>query len=101
MIFIAHSLKFTDKAIEYEKSLGCKCYIPGRDTPQTTGEEILEKNRQALIDSNEVHVIWDGVSFGTLFDMGMAFGLNMPVKIIDVIPQSWTTYALSKKGKYL
>ena len=75
-IFIAHSLKLTEQAIAYEKQIGKKCYIPGRDTPQTYGEEILERNKQGLLDCEEVHVIWDGVSLGTIFDMGMAYSVG-------------------------
>ena len=67
----------------------------------TGGDEILKVNRKAVQECDSIYVIWDGVSFGTVFDMGMAYGLEKPIFVVDVIPQSWTTYAMGKKGKFL
>lgn len=105
-IFIAHSLKFLNQALEYEKRLKelepeIKVYIPGRDTPQNKADDIIKCNREAAIQSNSCCVIWDGVSLGTIFDVGMFYGMNKPVKIVKIIPQSWTSYMMTLQGGYL
>ena len=101
IIFIAHSLKFQKEAEEYEKQLGEKCYIPGRDTKQDHGDNIIIRNRNAMELCSEVHVIWDGVSQGTLVDIGMAYGMHKPIKIVKIIPRSWGSYLQTKIGQYL
>ena len=78
MKFIIHTKKLLNKAIALESELGQSCYIPGRDTDQTqSGEKILHDNLEGmLLCDDDVHVIWDGESFGTMFDMGMAYALG-------------------------
>jgi nucleoside 2-deoxyribosyltransferase len=78
MKFIIHSLPMLERAIQLEKDLHEKCYIPGRDTDQKQpGEDILRDNLKALKESEEiVYCLWDGDSFGTLFDMGSAYALD-------------------------
>lgn len=100
-VFIIHSLKFLKEAIEHENNIDIKCYIPGRDTPQDCGDNIIVKNREEMEKCKEVHVIWDGVSQGSLVDIGMAYGMKKPIKIIDIIARSWGTYLQTKIGEYL
>ena len=100
-IFIIHSLKFQKEAEQHEKELGIPCYIPARDTPQDCGDNIIKANREAMEKCYECHVIWDAVSQGTLFDMGMAYGMHKPIKIINIIPRSWGSYLQTKIGEYL
>ena len=78
MIFIIHSLSMMEDAIQFENRVHQKCYIPGRDTDQKQhGDKILKDNFKALKESDEeVLCIWDGESFGTLFDMGCAYALG-------------------------
>jgi nucleoside 2-deoxyribosyltransferase len=68
-------------AIEVEKKIKEKCYIPGRDTNQKQhGNEILHDNFKALKEcDDEVFCVWDGHSFGTLFDMGCAYALGKKI----------------------
>ena len=40
--------------------------------------------------ADEVHVIWDGRSVGTVFDFGMAFALRKPIKIVYIEPKTIT-----------
>ena len=101
MIFIAHSLKFTKEAIDYEKKEGLVCYVPGRDTPQDSGDNIIIKNKEEMRKCDEVHILWDAVSQGTLVDLGMAMGMDKKIKIIDIIPRSWGSYLQTKIGNYL
>ena len=92
-IFIIHSLKFKKEALNHELTIGKPCYIPGRDTKQTNGEHILKQNLDGMIPCKEVHVIWDGQSMGTLFDMGMAYALGIPIKPISLIRnRSWVNF---------
>lgn len=100
MKFIIHSKHLLDEALKLEKQLG-QCYIPGRDTLQDHGDNILKANLKAMMQSDkEVYVIWDGGSMGTLFDMGMAYALSkviIPVKLVG--GRNWAEYFGSKIGK--
>ena len=53
-------------------------YWPARDTHQNDpiGLVICRENLKAMQEANMVHVIWDGKSQGSLFDLGMAFALG-------------------------
>ena len=102
MIFIIHSKQLLQEALNHEKKLGTKCYIPGRDTPQDHGDNILPNNFKAMKKCSEVHVFWDGGSLGTMFDMGMAYALKLPIKPIMLIEgKNWQEYFKSKLGKII
>ena len=93
MKFIIHSKQLITEAINLESQLKEKCYIPGRDTPQTHGDSILADNLRAMIAcENDVYVIWDGGSMGTLFDMGMAYALKK-----NIIPLKTEQLNVKKK----
>ena len=102
MKFIIHSLKLLKEAeaLETDLKLG-RCYIPGRDTPQTHGEEILQRNYDAMVRcEGDVYVVWDGSSLGTVFDMGMAYALGktiIPFRL--VVRANWPDFFRSKLGK--
>lgn len=93
----------TDKAISYAENLvGCEAYVPGRDTNQIgTEKEILDQNRRALLFSDECHVLWDLSSLGTIFDIGMAFALEIPIYIVKTKTHHWTKFVVKREGKYL
>jgi len=65
--------------VDYRKSLeqtGKSVYIPFIDTDQTDriGLKICRTNRAAILKAKEgVHVIWNGKSEGSMFDLGMAY----------------------------
>ena len=90
--FIIHSKGLTDKACELAESLrgdGHEVYVPGIQTKQDTDElTISVANRAAMNWADEVRVIWDGTSHGVIFDLGMAFALEKPIKLEYVIPKS-------------
>ena len=90
--FIIHSKGLTDKAHNLAESLrsqGHEVYVPGIQTKQDTDElTICTANREAMNRADEVRVIWDGTSHGVIFDLGMAFALNKPIKLEYVIPKS-------------
>jgi hypothetical protein len=61
---------------------GWDVYQPAKHTVQTgdpTGLRICKDNRAAIASRDAVHVIWDGESKGSLFDLGIAFALNKKV----------------------
>ena len=50
----------------------------------------------------DVFVIWDGGSFGTLFDMGMAYSLGKHIHPVALVEgRSWQQYFKSKIGQIL
>lgn len=58
-------------------------YDPAEDTDQGASElMICLQNMAEMASSDEVWVMWDGVSEGCLFDLGMAFALAMPIRVI-------------------
>ena len=63
---------------------GHQVHWPARDTDQvdTTGLRICKDNRNAIETADQIHVIWDGQSQGSLFDLGMAFALRKPVVVV-------------------
>lgn len=65
---------------------GIEVYYPARDTEQNDniGFRICTDNRTAIKNSDEVHIFWDKNSQGSLFDLGMAFALEKPLKIVNI-----------------
>ena len=65
---------------------GIKIYYPARDTNQddSIGWQICTDNKNAIIQSKEIHIFWDKDSLGTLFDLGMVFALNKNLTIINI-----------------
>jgi nucleoside 2-deoxyribosyltransferase len=63
------------------ESQGYQVYWPARDTDQVdpTGLRICKDNRHAIEAADEVHVIWDGFSQGSIFDLGIAFALRKQI----------------------
>ena len=103
-IFIIHSLGLTKQAVEYAEELeahGHETYVPGRDTDQTTVSTILASNRAGMEWSDEVHLIWDLSSLGSVFDLGMAYALRKPTYIRYVKKHHWTKVIAGSEGGYM
>ena len=63
---------------------GHKVHLPHRDTKQDAkGIDICRQNIQAIKDADEVHLFYRPDSQGSHFDMGVAFALNKPLKVIS------------------
>ena len=92
--FIIHSKGLTNKASELAEKLraeGHTVYVPGMQTKQDTDElTIATANRAAMREADEVRVIWDGTSHGVIFDLGMAFAMEKPLKLEYIIPKTMT-----------
>lgn len=65
-------------------------YWPPRDTDQNDpiGLDICNSNLLAIMAADVVHIIWDGKSTGSLFDLGMAFALRKRVIPIELPPET-------------
>lgn len=62
---------------------GHTVYLPHRDTPQgLPGLAICRQNLAAIAGSDEVHLWYDESSSGVHFDLGVAFALGRPVRLI-------------------
>lgn len=79
-----HSSKETARIVQQLEGEGWQVHWPHRDTDQDdpTGYKICQQNHQAIKDADTVFVIWDGDSQGCLFDLGMAFALGKPIKVL-------------------
>lgn len=82
------------EAENYVKSLendGHTVHYPPRDVDQTddgVGLKICECHRKAMIECDEVHILFDPDSRGSLFDFGMAFVLNKPIRVVNDITRT-------------
>lgn len=61
-------------------------HFPHRDTDQDddVGLRICADNLEAIRQAEVIHIIWDGKSQGSLFDLGMAFALGKPLVVLSV-----------------
>jgi hypothetical protein len=77
-----------DYVIELEEE-GNDVHWPYRDTDQDDpyGLDICEENRKAIDSADEVHVYWTSKSQGSIFDLGMAFGMSLyedkPIRLVN------------------
>ncbi len=79
--------EWRDGLLTYAHSLekqGHKVHLPFRDTEQNdkTGFNICSDHAMKIMDADEIHIAYDGKSEGWLFDLGMTFVLNKPIKLI-------------------
>ena len=76
-----------EKYVSELESNGHIVHLPHRDTKQNdTGINICTQNCNAIKNSDEIHVFYSSKSTGTHFDMGAAFVLDKPIKIIENEP---------------
>lgn len=68
---------------EYLSAQGHEVLIPAFDDHNNLDDlGVCEYNRKLIEQADEVHIIWDQRSLGTVFDFGMTFALRKPIKII-------------------
>jgi len=75
-IALIGSSQYMDKFIEVKSRLSTpknEVKIPAFDDLPGNELDILGYNRDLINWADEVHVIWDGRSTGTIFDFGMVF----------------------------
>jgi hypothetical protein len=85
-VTIIGSLGYKDKMLAHKAELekvGHEVKMPAFDDLKDASEmEICDYNRAAIEWANEVHIIWDARSIGTIFDLGMCFAMRKHIKII-------------------
>ncbi len=94
------------KALQWAETLeleGHETFVPGRDTEQelTTEHEILKSNLDGLKWCDEAHLLWDLSSLGSIFDMGSAYALGKPIKVIKLKKHHWTKFIIKNDGEYI
>ena len=79
-----HPFDYWEDIVKQLESERWEVHWPARDTDQNddTGFRICWDNCEAIKKADAVHIIWDGVSQGCLFDLGMAFALGK--RIIEI-----------------
>lgn len=98
--------------------IGSAVYIPrikqhvedleymGHEARMAAYDDLVSKDEYGICLSNlegirwadVVHMFWDSRSIGTQFDMGMAFALGKPLKIIVLNPKTLRNFALQYHG---
>lgn len=85
-ITIIGSTSYIEKMLNHKNDLeqdGNEVKLPAFDSYKDMNEyEVCKYNKEAIEWANIVHVIWDARSSGTIFDLGMCFALQKPIKII-------------------
>ena len=81
---------------EMEKR-GHKVMMPTFDNQAETEKELLAANKSKIEWAEQVHLLWDGRSPGTILDIGITIGLAKPLAIIYLekksIPEIVKQYA--------
>lgn len=95
-ITLIGSTSYQDKFKEHAAELraeGHDVFIPAFDAHLELDElGVCAYNLILIEQADEVHVIWDSRSIGTIFDLGMCFALRKPVKIIYLNPKTFTNF---------
>jgi len=85
-ITIIGSTGYAGKMETYKQVLesqGHTVSIPAFDShPEMDELGVCEYNKSIIEQADEVHIFWDQRSVGTIFDFGMCFALNKPIRII-------------------
>ena len=92
-VVIIGSIQYVEKIKEHKKKLERKggiVRIPAFDDHKELDElGVCKYNRELIKWADEVHIIWDRRSMGTIFDFGMAFALEKPIRIIYLEPKTF------------
>jgi len=71
------------------RHLGHVVRSPAFDSyPELDELGVCEFNREMIAWADEVHILWDARSIGTVFDFGMAFALHKPIHIVYMEPKT-------------
>ena len=92
--------KFQETKKQYEK-WGHKVRLPAMDFHELNELEITSKNLENIQWADLVVVFWDGRSTGTIFDLGMVFALNKPLKIGYLEKKSLVEFVKQYEQKHI
>jgi hypothetical protein len=90
-IFIVGSTVYQARMQEHAFKLmaqGHEPAVPIFDSQKETVLDILTHNRELMEWADEVHLIYDGRSYGSIFDFGMCFALRKPLRVIYISPKN-------------
>ena len=73
-----------EEYVEKLESEGHEVHNPPRDVDQSdpVGYDICSAHRKAMMESDRVDIFWDSESTGSHFDLGQAFALGVPWKLV-------------------
>ena len=85
-VLIIGSTQYRSKMKDHAKKLeaeGHAVSMPAFDDHSDFNElELCRYNLRRVKEADEIHIMWDQRSFGTMFDFGMAFALGKPIKVV-------------------
>ena len=91
-ITLIGSSQYQQKFYQHQKqleALGHTVKIPAFDSnPDLDELGVCDYNRRLIKWADEVHIIWDQRSMGTVFDFGMCFALRKPVIVVYLEPKT-------------
>lgn len=94
-IGIIGSTAYEWKMVEHKYQLSRKGHevkIPALDHLEGSELDIISYNREMIEWAEEVHLIWDGRSIGTIFDLGMVFALQKRLIVIYINPKKFLNF---------
>ena len=84
-ITIIGSTGLTPQMYEHKAELEAKGHqvqMPTFDSQAETELGLLGENKIKIQWADQIHLLWDGRSPGTIIDIGMVIGIGKPLKII-------------------
>ncbi len=86
--------QYLEDYISRLETAGHKVHFPPRNTNQNdlVGLNICSENRAAIMGADEIHIYYNPKSEGSLFDFGMTFMADKPIKLINKYDIERTPY---------
>lgn len=79
-----HQFSEVEKFVRMIEFCGIDLYVPMRDTRQDEDViDICRANGAAIREADICFIVWDGRSFGCLFDLGIAYAIGKRVMVLD------------------
>jgi nucleoside 2-deoxyribosyltransferase len=96
----AYQEKMKEHKEEMEKQ-GNTVKVPAFDNLSGTEYQICDYNRRIIEWADEVHVLWDSRSIGTVFDLGMCFALQKKIVIVYLQSKTFRNFVEQYAEKYI
>ncbi len=79
-----HKLNEINPIVRAIEACGIDLYVPMRDTRQDSSIlDICWLNRRAIEEAEVCFIVWDGESYGCMFDLGIAYALKKRVVMVS------------------
>ena len=102
-ITIIGSTGLLDRMWEHQKKLVAERHevmMPYFDDSSKTAFGVCMGNYYQIKCADEVHLIWDGRSCGTILDFGMVMALGKPFRIIYIEPKTIESAMREYAGRF-